>query len=296
MSIAIFPAAGGLGSAIYTSLLKLHNPKDVVLISRHPEKLQREHEAGATVRKADFDDPESMKGVFDGVKTLNLISFPSIEHEHRFEVSPLRKQTGRNQELMKNPSAKVAKAAIDSALASGVKHIFYSSLAFGGLTSNPPFRAQVMLAHLSTESYLASLHEKDPRGFSYTVIRIGLYSESFPIYTASFDINNPPADGKIRIPHDGSGPGIAWAKRAELGEAVAKLIETYVQDPEKFAFKNKLMVLSGPKEYSLAETAKVFSDVLGREIGIEEVSVDEYANLPQVKVSPHSAPSPTFSR
>jgi hypothetical protein len=141
-----------------------------------------------------------------------------------------------------------------------------------------------MLAHLDTESYLASLHEKDPQGFNYTVIRIGLYSESYPIYTASFDINNPPADGKIRIPHDGAGPGIAWAKRAELGEAVAKLIATYMQDPETFAYNNKLMVLSGPKEYSLAETAKVFSDVLGREIVIEEVSIDEYANLPAVKV------------
>jgi uncharacterized protein YbjT (DUF2867 family) len=68
------------------------DPKDVVLISRHPEKLQREHEAGATVRKADFDDPESLKGVFEGVKTLNLISYPSIEHEHRFEVSRRYKQ------------------------------------------------------------------------------------------------------------------------------------------------------------------------------------------------------------
>lgn len=141
-----------------------------------------------------------------------------------------------------------------------------------------------MLAHLDTEAYLAKLHENDPDNFSYTVVRVGLYSESFSIYTASFDINNPPPDGKIRIPHNGGGPGIAWAKRSELGEAVAKLIAMYEQDPINFPFKNKLMVLSGPKEYSLAETAKVFSNVLGRDIVIEQVSVDEYANLPQVKV------------
>jgi uncharacterized protein YbjT (DUF2867 family) len=178
----------------------------------------------------------------------------------------------------------VAKAAIDSARAAGVRHIFYSSLAFGGATADPPFRAQVMLAHLDTEAYLASLHAQDPQGFSYTVVRIGIYSESFPIYNAAFDINDPPADGKIRVPHDGSGPGLAWAKREELGQAVAKLIAMYERDPEQFPFLNKLLVLSGPKEYSLAETAQVFSDVLGREIAIQEVSVDEYANLPQVQV------------
>lgn len=142
-----------------------------------------------------------------------------------------------------------------------------------------------MLAHLDTEAYLRSLHEHDPEQFSYTVVRVGLYSESFPIYTASFDINRPPKDGKIRVPHDGDGPGIAWAKRHELGEAVAKLIAMYEHDPELFPWKNKLMVLSGPRSYSLNETAKVFSNILGREITVQEVSVDEYANLPEVKVS-----------
>ncbi|KAJ9117048.1 hypothetical protein QFC22_004707 [Naganishia vaughanmartiniae] len=178
----------------------------------------------------------------------------------------------------------VAKAAIDSARASGVRHIFYSSLAFGGVDSEPAFRAQVMLAHLSTEAYLRSLQEQDSQNFSYTVVRVGLYSESTDLYTASFDINNPPADGKIRIPHNGGGPGLSWAKKSELGEAVAKLIAVYQADPEYFPYKNKLMVLSGPRAYSLSETAKVFSNVIGREIVIEEVSVDEYAELPQVKV------------
>lgn len=149
-----------------------------------------------------------------------------------------------------------------------------------------------MLAHLATESYLASLHAQDPQGFSYTILRIGLYAESFPIYTAGFDLHDPPADGKIRVPHDGEGPGIAWAKRAELGEAVARLMAMYKRDPAGFPYMNELVVLSGPKEYSLAETARVFSDVLGREITIEQVSIDEYANLPQVKVRP--APFPPF--
>lgn len=184
----------------------------------------------------------------------------------------------------------VAKAAIDSARASGVRHIFYSSLAFGGLEPDPKFRAQVMLAHLDTETYLHVLQQEHPQDFSFTVVRIGLYSESFDLYTANFDINNPPADGKIQIPHDGTGPGIAWAKKSELGEAMANLMEKYLKDPEHFPYNNKMIVLSGPRSYSLNETAKTFSNVLGREISIQEVPVDVYANLPQVKVS-----SVTFS-
>lgn len=155
-----------------------------------------------------------------------------------------------------------------------------------------------MLPHLDTEAYLVELAREDP-SFSYTIVRIGVYSESYPIYTASFDINAPPSpsdgnnhgndDGRdtIRIPHDGAGPGISWAKRSELGEAVAKLMVQYVEhpNPETFEWRNKMMVLGGPKEYSLKETVDVLSDVVGRELRITEIPVDEYVNLPAVKVS-----------
>jgi hypothetical protein len=75
----------------------------------------------------------------------------------------------------------VAKAAIDAAIASGVKHIFYSSLAFGGVDLDPEYKAQVFLAHAATEAYLAELQNKNPDTFFYTIVRIGIYSESFPV-------------------------------------------------------------------------------------------------------------------
>jgi uncharacterized protein YbjT (DUF2867 family) len=176
----------------------------------------------------------------------------------------------------------VAKAAIDEAIRSGVRHIFYSSLAFAG-DGNPTSVTQVMAAHLSTERYLAQVQQKTPSSFSYTVVREGLYSESYPIYTAFFDINNPPASGEIRIPHDGSGPGISWAKRDELGEATARLIVQYLKDGTSFPWLNKIIVLSGPRAYSLNGTAEVFSRILGKPIKIVETSVDDYAQQPQVK-------------
>lgn len=85
--VAIFPASGALGSSIYTHLLSMIDPKSVILISRHPEKVPPKYlEAGVTTRKADYDSPETLDHVFDDVSCLILVSYPSIQYEHRFEV------------------------------------------------------------------------------------------------------------------------------------------------------------------------------------------------------------------
>ena len=87
--LAIYPASGKLGTSICGHLFDLiRDPADMVLISRHPEKNPSKYiEAGVKTRKADYDSPESLDGVFDDVSHLVLISYPSMEHEHRFEVS-----------------------------------------------------------------------------------------------------------------------------------------------------------------------------------------------------------------
>lgn len=135
-----------------------------------------------------------------------------------------------------------------------------------------------MLAHLDTEAYLASLLSDH---FSYTIVRQGLYSESFPVYTANFDLQKARASSesefKIRIPHDGSGPGLAWAKRSELGEATANLLALYAKSPSTFEYINKTIILSGPVSYSLNDTADNFSNAINKSVKIEEVTVDEYS-------------------
>lgn len=85
--IAIFPASGGIGGSTYRHLLNLTDPKNVILISRHPEKIEEKYtDAGAVSRYADYDKPESLEHVFEGAEYLNLISYASIEHEHRTKV------------------------------------------------------------------------------------------------------------------------------------------------------------------------------------------------------------------
>lgn len=173
----------------------------------------------------------------------------------------------------------VHKLAIDAARKSGVKHIFYSSLAFAG-DGNTTSAAHVMQAHLDTEKYLASVAAKDP-SFTYTAVRIGLYSESFPLYTAFFDLKNPTSE--VKIPHNGSGPGIAWAKQDELGNAMALLMKSYGENPRDFEYVNKTILLSGPRDWSLQETVEALGKAVKKPVKLVEVSVDEYAAQPQVQ-------------
>lgn len=133
-----------------------------------------------------------------------------------------------------------------------------------------------MGAHLLTEKYLADQADK----VSYTSIREGLYSESFPIYTAWFDPKNPLDE--ITIPHSGDGPGVSWVKQDELGEATAKLVVAYAKSPSDFNYLNRKVLLSGQREISLAETVDIIGRAIGKKLRIKEISVDEYVKLPQI--------------
>jgi len=259
--LAVFPAAGALGTSIYTHLLdlKLVEPTDVLLVSRHPEKIAAKYkDSGIEARRADYDEPQSFDHVFDGVSCLHLISYPTFAHKRRTEVHKL---------------------AIDAARHAGVSHIFYSSLAFGG-DCKLDSKAHVMQAHLDTEKYLASIAAEDS-SFTYTAVRQGIYSESFPIYTAFFTLKSE--NSQIQIPHDGSGPGIAWAKRDELGEATAQLTAQYVKSPKSFTYNNKTLLLSGPRVWGYDETLKVLGKAAGKDLHIQQVSVDEYVDQPSMQ-------------
>lgn len=254
--IAIFPASGGLGASTYTHLLSLVPPQNVTLISRDPSKIPTQYTAaGAKTVQASYESRTAdLEAAFTGADILFLISYPSHVHDYRVHVQL---------------------PAIDAARRAGVKHVFYSSLGYAGQRGRES-KAVVMQAHLDTEAYLARLAAEDPSQFSYTAIREGLYSESYPIYTSFFS-PQAPDDGIIRIPHDGSAPGIAWVKKDELGEASAKLIAGYATSaPASFTWKNEVMLLTGPRAWTLNETAEALSKIAGREVRIEEVGLEEY--------------------
>lgn len=87
--IGVFPAAGGLGGSIANHLSKLVPASQLILIARKPENLTQYEKSGATIRKANYDVPETLKDAFEGVDTLMLISYASFEIEHRIKVNTL---------------------------------------------------------------------------------------------------------------------------------------------------------------------------------------------------------------
>ncbi|PYI01168.1 NAD(P)-binding protein [Aspergillus sclerotiicarbonarius CBS 121057] len=256
-TVTVFPASGGIGGGTVKHLLPRLQAKDLVFIARNPGNLAAEPNAGATVRKADYDDDSSLEHAFDGVHTLFLISYASAEHEYR---------TKRQQ------------LAIDAAIRSGVKYIFYGSLGYGGRPETKESVAHVMQAHLDTERYLDGCTRRHP-GFEYTIIREGLYSESYPLYTSFFDPASP--SSTIKIPHDGSGPGIAWVKRKELGEGTAELLARFVKNPNDFQYRRQTALLSGGKTLTLKESVEILSKLAKRPVQIETITEDEFAALPQ---------------
>lgn len=140
------------------------------------------------VRKGDFTTPETLDVAFEGADKLLIVSYPSIAHEIR---------------------VKSHTAAIDAAKRVGVKHIYYTSLAFAGDS-----KATVMQAHIDTEAYLRAC------GITYTIIREGIYNESYPLHFGWFD----PSEGRDEVLIPYSDGGIAWVCRDDLGLGTAKIL------------------------------------------------------------------------
>ncbi|KAF5227418.1 hypothetical protein FAUST_11789 [Fusarium austroamericanum] len=106
-----------------------------------------------------------------------------------------------------------------------------------------------MQTHLDTENYLEQCRQKRD-GFAYTIVREGLYSESFPL--------------------------------EELGEGTAELIAQFYKQPAEFKWKNKTALLSGLKALTLAETVKILGEIARVPVRITQVSDDEFATQPDV--------------
>lgn len=233
--IVLTGTTGGLGSSVLKHILKLVDPSQLIISLYNPSNAPLVP-SGVQVRRGDYADPASLDAAFAGAATLLLVSYPSIAHQLRVERH---------------------KAAIDAAVRAGIKRIWYTSLAFADDSAS-----EVMQAHLDTEAYLKQ------SGLVYTIVREGIYAESFPLYLGFFDQNKGTDD--VYVPGDGQ---IAWAARDDLGEATARLI---VADTHQ----NETILLSGParNDITLAELAALISRLLSRTVRVNIVSVDEYVS------------------
>jgi NAD(P)H dehydrogenase (quinone) len=144
MTIALTGAAGTLGRLIAEQLLDRTDPNDVVLITRRPEAVADLAARGATVRTADFDQPDTLPAAFAGVDRLLIISADDVGTRLPGQL-----------------------AAVAAAKAAGVGHVFYTS-APEPTADNP---AGVIPDHRGTEEALAA------SGLRWTTLRNNLYAE-----------------------------------------------------------------------------------------------------------------------
>jgi uncharacterized protein YbjT (DUF2867 family) len=249
--VVLTGTTGGLGSATLKHILaqKIIPPSNLIISLYNPSKAPALTE-GLEIRRGDYTNPETLHIAYKGANILFLVSYPSIAHKLRVDSH---------------------KNAIDAAKSVGITHVIYTSLAFGGDLQDSSVAA-VMRAHLDTEAYLKA------SGLNYTIIREGIYSESYPLYLGFFDPSS--GQNEVCIPEDGNG-GIAWASRDELGEATARIIaRAYNGDvTSSLSINNTSILLSGPEAISLSNLASLISNLLARAepIRVRYVSVDAYA-------------------
>jgi len=247
--IALTGCTGKLGGATLNAFLS-HNivpaSELVVCTTGDPDASRWDalKAKGVTVRHSNFDDPSSMVKAFAGCSKLLIVSSPRIALD--FNDAPIGE--GREKHHV---------AAIVAAEAAGVQHVFYTSLAFGSKS-----KAGVMRAHNRTEDFLQ--HQSK---IKFTSIREGLYNSSWPLYFGHYD---PAKDDRKEIVLAGDGP-ISWTDIPDLGYATALVIA----EPSA-KYEGKTFYLSAPTARSLADVAKVVSEVKGTEIKLKIVSLEEH--------------------
>ena len=184
MVVAISGASGHLGRRTAELVLDRLDPSDVVLLTRTPEALADLADRGAAVRRADFDEPQSVRDALAEVERMLLIS--AVELGHRVQQH---------------------RAAIDAARQAGVRHVLYPSIP-NPVQRNP---AGVVPDHHATEEAL------EASGMAWTFLRNNLYAE-YQVPTAAQAI----ASGQLVT--NAAGGGTAYVSRDDCAAAAAAVL------------------------------------------------------------------------
>ena len=72
--------------------------------------------------------------------------------------------------------------------------------------------------------------------FTFARIREGFYPEFLPLYTSFVDLDYSQSGVKLQE-HTNCGPGIAWTKIGDFGEATARLVKDYVDSSVRMHYR-----------------------------------------------------------
>ncbi|GAD93698.1 NmrA-like family protein [Paecilomyces variotii No. 5] len=228
-------ATGGLGAEVLNHFISNVPTSQFAVASSTESNRKQFEDRGIAFRVLNYDDKESLSRSLTGVENLLFVSSNTFDNERR---------------------AKQHQNVVEAAKRAGVGHVWYTSLAFGGLKSNS--KASIQLAHLATEQLL------EKSGITYTSIREGIYAEAFPIFLGWY-----PDTRTVYLPFEGRA---AYTSRIELGEATARLMI-------RGGYEKQTVLLTAQEVVSFQDIVDVINETTGRNVELKFVSPDEYVRI-----------------
>ncbi|KAL2818509.1 hypothetical protein BDW59DRAFT_127642 [Aspergillus cavernicola] len=235
LNYLITGATGGLGEQVLNYFVANVPSSEYAAASSNTSNRAGFEDRGIAFRHVNYDDEQSLDSGLHGVKNLLFVSTNVFDNARR---------------------DKQHRRLIDAAKKAGVKHVWYTSLAFGGFSSDS--KAAVQQVHLITEGLLKE------SGLTYTSIREGVYTEAFPVF-----MNWYPDSTTVTLPADGE---VAYTRRAELGEATARIMI-------RGGFENQIVLFTAEETITSKEVVDVINETTGRQVKFETVSPEEYVRV-----------------
>jgi len=227
--IAVTGATGELGGRVASRLSELGLNQRLIVrnVARAP------HLPGAEIAQASsYSDGTAMRRALKGIEKILLVSA-----RDRFGVAHISAKSHVPPPFYDR--LQQHSAAVDAAVAAGVKHIIYLSM----INAAPDATFILSHDHFSTEEYIRT------SGVSFTFLRVNLYTDNVP--------QNVSADDVIRAP---AGEGrAAWVTRNDIADVAVEVLTGT-------GHSGKTYDVTGPEALSMAETAEILSAAVERKI------------------------------
>lgn len=220
--IGVTGSTGGLGGRVARRLAD-HGIEQRLLVRDTSRAPGLDH--AEAVAFGGYDDREGMRRALDGIDTLFLVS--AAEDPNRVTLHT---------------------AAVDSAVAAGVKRIVYTSFAGAAPDCTFTFGRD----HFHTEEHIKA------SGAQYTFLRDNLYLDFIPLLC--------PAEGVIRGPADDG--RVAAVARDDIADVAVEVLTGEGHEDQAYD-------ITGAEAFTLEEAAAELSRVTGRHITFEEETVEE---------------------
>ena len=233
MTVGITGAGGHLGMALVRCTLARLPASSIVAVTRNPAKLDEFAQQGVQVRAGDFTQP-GLTDAFQGVERLMIIP------------------TG---DLMPGVRIRQHTAAIQAAVAAGVRHMTYIST----VSPRPDPNNELLNSHFDTEQALIA------SGAAWTILRMSVYTDSL-------------LDGAKRAIAAGSyaavpGAPAAYVVRDDLAAAAAGILATDGHDGLTYH-------ATGPVSVTQPELASAMAKASGKPVAFDAITeAEQHAGL-----------------